>query len=340
MIIIGAGIFALPIVGNDNLHRFELSGDAYEPQAVPDRLCFGKTTNQPLVGGELFDRVESAFSIDHPDFSIFAGDAVNEISDFRITPKLTCISGIGSSVDQTQPIEDYLEQFREKIDACKQDKIGTNCDSKDGFITMVVEESELSVKIISEDNILDTKVITYIDTVVIPEQELVDGSEIKLTTFEIPFGDIEDDLSGGTYSSWHEFRVFGTLTLHPVICEECTFTYYIPEEGMPTFYETIIKKAEGDVLIIDSDNDGVADTNNSGKQNDALAKEEENQNTKSKSLKEGIESATEFGDCLLVGDTECLNQGKFAMLWFAVAGLIGLGIFGTIISLLTRNRNN
>ncbi|MCV0393636.1 MAG: hypothetical protein K5790_10180 [Nitrosopumilus sp.] len=329
IILLIAGFMTLPNIGNQDLHRFELTSDS-ETLPIPDRLCFAKVSNIATVGGELFDADQSPFFASNPELEFFAGDAVNIIDGFQIEPKLTCLSF--SNAGKT------TEQLQADVDACIVDKDGENCHPSNHDV-MVIKSSELTLKVISEDNVKNEKITTYIDTITTDRVEVADGTEVKLAKYIVKVTDLEDDLSGGTYSSIQEFRVFGTLILHPKICSACEFVYTIPEEAIPTFHEIIVKKAEGEAKTIDSDGDGVADTNESGKQNDAVAKDVENQNAKTKSAKEAIESATEFGDCLIIGDTDCLNQGKFAMIWFAVAGIIGIGIFGFIISLLTRNRN-
>lgn len=335
----------LPNLDNQNLHRFELSsldvsGDG--SFIIEDRLCFAKVTNQATVGGEIFDRDESPFGIGHPSLQsleFFAGDAVNIIDGFIITPKITCIGAIGSSVDLSLPTSEQIAFIQEKIKACKLDKAGENCDASN-FNVMVFQPSELSVSVISEDNIKGEKITTYIDTITTNLVEATGGTEVELASFTIPVTDLEDDLSGGTYSSIQEFRISGTIIMNPKVCSSCVYTYYIPEEAIPTFHEIIVKKAEGDIVTIDSDGDGVPDTNESGKQNDALAQESEKQNTKLKSSTETIEGIAEFGDCLIVQDVECLNQGKFALLWFVVAGIIGIGFIGFVFSLIMRKRNN
>lgn len=329
IILLIVGFITLPNITNVDLHRFELTSDS-ETLPIPDRLCIAKVSNIATVGGKLFDADQSPFFASNPELEFFAGDAVNIIDGFQIEPKLSCLSFLNTGKT--------IQQLQDDVDACIEDKDGENCNPSNHDV-MVIESSELTLKVISEDNIKNEKITTYIDTITTNRVEVADGTEVKLAKYNVKVIDLEDDLSGGTYSSIQEFRVFGTLILHPKICSSCEFIYTIPEDAIPTYHEIIVKKAEGEAKTIDSNNDGVADTNESGKQNDAIAQDVENQNTKTKSAKEAIESATEFGDCLLVYDIECLNQGKFAMIWFAVAGIIGIGIFAFIISLLTRNRN-
>lgn len=340
------GVFiAYPIIDNGDIYRFKLNQYSLDGGLeIPDRLCFAKVSNIATVGGQPFDSQQSKFATGHPtlnQYSFFFEDDVNVIDGFIIEPKLKCISGIGSSV-KTGTTQEKADALAKLLEQCEIDPHGTNCDASNA-VTMVIDSANLSLKVISEDIPNDTKITTFANTIKTNQVEVLDGTEVKLASFKVKAIDLEDDLSVGQYQSWQEFRVFGTITMHPKICNSCVFSYYIPEEGMPTYYQITVAKNDPNEKTVDTNNDGIPDTNKSGQQNDAVEKETEKQETERKSSGAGITDLQEFTDCLILNDTDCLNQGKFAMLWFgiiALAGLFGLGVLFAIFQGLTKVRNN
>jgi hypothetical protein len=114
---------------------------------------------------------------------------------------------------------------------------------------------------------------------------------------------------------------------------------------MPTYFQLTVAKNDPNQKTVDTNNDGIPDTNKSGQQNDAVVKETEKKDTETKSsgANAGISDIQEFTDCLILNDTDCLNQGKFAMIWFgitALGGLFALGVVFAIFQSITRVRSS
>lgn len=334
---------ALPLLANDNFHTFKLNPFELDGGLkIPDRLCFSKVSNIATVGGEKFDSDQSPFFVDNPSLEFFASDNVNVIDGFIIEPKLKCLSGVGSSIQPDKPasqltdaeLQELNDMVDEKLQACKTDPEGTNCDATN-LDVLVIDSADLSVQVISEDLVLDKKITTYTETITTKQVEVHDGEEVTLASFKISVPDLEDDLSSGQYASWQEFRVFGTLTMHPKICDACVFTYSIPEDAIPTYHRITVAIPQDTEKPQDDNNDGIPDENKSGKQNDALAEEEANRNADSASS-ETLGDITEFGDCLILGDTECLNQPKFSLIVFGIIGIFGLVVLGILWSIINR----
>lgn len=343
-IVILGGIVAYPTIGNPNVDRFKLNSFSLsdDPNAIPDRLCFAKITTFQLVGGELFEVDHSPFAIGNPTiaFSFLAQDAVNELSGFEIRPKILCFNvDVSTGIDSSLSTEEKQAILDERVQACIEDKDGELCTQSNSQV-MVFDPSELQIKVIGEDIPLDKHVTSYVKTIVTDEVEASDGQEVTLAKFRIAIEDLEDDLSPGQYTSWQEFRISGDLKMHPKVCSSCEYSYHIDDsKEFASFHQIIVLKETG-VANVDTDGDGVADSNASGLQNDALEKEEEDRETEKKSGTDSLTDIVEFSDCLITQDEECLNQGKFAMYWFVLVALGGLIVLGILIAMVNSFRGN
>lgn len=336
-VIIIAGLVAYPSIGNPNIHRFELLKlDLGDGMVIQDALCFFKVTNTATVGGVKFDAKQSPFSIDNPRLSFIAvEDNVNIIDGFIVEPKIKCISGFTSDIDlKGVTAEQQLKLINDKIEVCKNSPHGDECNAEN-LHSVIFEESQLSLEVISEDKPNGNKITTFVKTFNTDQVEASDGSEVKLAEIKVNSQDLEDDLSVGHYTSWQEFRISGTIKMHPTICPNCSYTYYIPEQSVPTYHQVIVTKQSSDDNPVDIDGDGVPDKNKTGQQNDAVEDETTNKDTKQKSSSQAFADVGEFVDCGIVQDEECLAQEKFAIIWMGLAlvfGLIGLGILFSIIN--------
>ena len=279
---------------------FKLNKLAFQDLELPDAFCYFKTKTEMHDENNVFLRSDSSpFFTGAPKFSLvdlMSGGAI--VGTFRTSVLMACDTGIGSTSPNTP--------------------------------TLIVKPSTLKIQVLSKDS-RNHLIETFVDTKLTDRRALTNGNEFLIAKFVIPVEQVIKKLDTGSYDSLQEFRVSGTVLLFyegfdfPAV----TYSFTIPTTCSNPFKcpNTFIELAIRDNTIgQDPDTTppivepeptptptGEADPNDPSGKNIDIS-----------------DIATEFSQCLILGDLPCLQQSKFFFFYGIGTVFVILGVVASM----------
>lgn len=284
------------------LSSFQLNKLQFQGLELPDAFCKLKTRTDMFDENNKFLRSDSSpFFSGAPKFSLLdLKDGDNVVGTFRHAVLISCQTQIGSGQENKSPL--------------------------------IVKPSTLKVQVLSKDS-RNHLIETFTDTITSDKRTLSNGNEFQIAKFVINVEDIMKKLDTGTYDSLQEFRLSGTIKL---VYEGFDFPAVTYSFTVPTICANAFKCPNTFIELQVVDNTIGEDPDNTPPiladlEPDPTPTDQPDPNEPTGiNVNTALDLATEFTQCIVIGDLPCLQQSKFFTFYMLGTVFLILGVVASM----------